>query len=524
MINQIQPAFNNAYKLEPQTKQQNAVSAEQPLPMPEAIKVPSRTLKAYGMTINFTARREGQKYNSLRTDLSGLEQIDKEHGIDINKAFKENQSILKAAVDRIYDDKNKEGQWLKWIDLSKRRQEGVIHVQEIKDYVDNKVKGKFDDVVVVGIGGSSLGAKALVNALADAQWNIMTKEQRKGLPRMHFLENIDPDRYSEVVDKLNMKKTLICVISKSGKTPETSANYLNLQERMVNVMGKKSKDHIVAVTDKDPAKSILKAEAIKNGYQTFEVPDDIGGRFSVFSDVGLLPAAMAGIDIEQLMKGAQDMSVICRNTSDLKNNPAASQALVHKIMYDRGKHYSVMMPYSDKLGLIPDFYAQAWGESLGKKVTKENGEVVNVNHSPIKTVGAVDQHSQLQLWREGANDKVFTTISVKNFNNTVPITVNPANVPPALSYLKNNTVNNLIREEEKATREVLIKDQRPVMNIEIPRVDAYHVGQLMQMFLIQTALVGELQGLGVNTFLQPAVEDGKIIATKRMAEISEQNS
>lgn len=232
---------------------------------------------------------------------------------------------------------------------------------------------------------------------------------------------------------------------------------------------------------------------------------------------------MAGIDIDQLLKGAEDMTKACSNTTDLKKNPAASQALAHVINYRQDRQYSVLTPYSDKLALLSDWYAQLWGESLGKKMDADNKQI-NLNHSPVKAVGAVDQHSQLQLWREGKSDKVHTILTIKNFDNNVPITKDANNVPDDLAYMRHNSLNDLIREEAKATKEVLIKDGHPVISVEIPKLDAYNVGQLMQMFMMKTAIVGELQGLGVNTFLQPAVEDGKIIATEALAKLSEEKA
>ncbi|MDD3013877.1 MAG: hypothetical protein PHC34_09270 [Candidatus Gastranaerophilales bacterium] len=463
--------------------------------------------------------------NSLKVNLSGTDNTKiGQDGINLNEAFITYDSQLKTSLNRLLKDKNVDNQWLKWIDLPDKQMQKA---QKIQNFVEQNVRNKFEDVVVLGIGGSSLGPKAVLGALGDTQWNLMNKEQRNGYPRIHFIENIDPERFSEVMDKLNLKDTLFLTISKSGKTPETSATFLNAQERLQDAVAKgviskeDYKKHIVAVTDKNPEKSVLKQEAIKYGYQTFEVPDDVGGRYSVFSDVGLVPAAMVGINITEFLRGASNMSKVCSDTKNLKENPAANQALVQYMMYQKGKEYSVLMPYSDKLALVSDWYAQLWAESLGKTNNKD-GNPIHANYSPIKAIGAIDQHSQLQLWREGKNDKVFTFITVKNFNKNVPITNNPTNVPDALSYMKYNSINDLIKEEARATTQVLQKDKRPVINVEIPRINAYNLGQLMQMFMFQTAIVGEMQGLGLNTFLQPAVEEGKKITKEGMGELSKQ--
>ncbi|MDD3149638.1 MAG: hypothetical protein PHV68_02295, partial [Candidatus Gastranaerophilales bacterium] len=211
----------------------------------------------------------------------------------------------------------------------------------------------------------------------------------------------------------------------------------------------------------------------------------------------------------------------CKDTTNLKENPAANQALVQKLMYDKDKHYSVMMPYSDKLAFVSEWYAQLWAESLGK-AENAKGEKVNLNHTPIKAVGAINQHSELQEWREGANDKVFTIITNKNFDKDVPITKRESSIPKELKYMRRNSMNELINEEAKATMQVLSEqDNKPVIHIEMPKIDAYNLGGLLQMFMLQTAITGELQGLGVNTFLQPAVEDGKNITKEAMQKLSD---
>jgi len=317
--------------------------------------------------------------NPLSANLSGvdrskLDPVEKKEGLNLDEVFAKNKDKVITSLKRLYNDKNVDGQLLKWIDLPS---EELKKADKIQNFVENNVRNKFTDVVALGIGGSSLGGKALVSSLVDSQWNQMSAEARKGYPRMHFIENVDPDRYSEVVDKLDLSKTLVLVVSKSGKTPEPSSTYLNMQERLKDAVKQgiipesELSKHIVAITDKDKSKSILKQEAIKNGYEQFEVPDDVGGRYSVVSDVGIVPAAMVGIDIKSLLKGAADMSKLCSDTRNIKTNPAAGPALVQKACYDNGKEYSVVMPYSDKLALFSDWYAQLCAESLGKEKDKD---------------------------------------------------------------------------------------------------------------------------------------------------------
>lgn len=447
---------------------------------------------------------------ALSVDLSGVSSaVIGSDGINIDEEFSKNNAKLKNSLERIVKDKNTDGQWLKWIDLPQKQ---LKKVPEIQTFVENNVRNKVDDVVVLAIGGSSLGAKAIVGALSDSQWNFMSKEQRNGYPRIHFVENIDPDKYSEVMDKLDLSKTMLVVSSKSGTTPETSATYLNAKERMFDAVekGQISKDelknHFVMITDNNPEKSILMQEAVKNGYKTYDVPDDVSGRYSLFSDSGIVPAAMVGIDIKSLLEGAVNMTKVCSDASNLKENPAANQALIHYLEYKKGKDYSVIVPYSEKLSGLTDWYAKLWSESLGKKINKE-GKTENLNHGAIRGMGAVDHHSQLQLWRDGKNDKVFTFINIKNFNKNVPIAKNSTSVPDKLGYMRDTSINKLISEEAKTAMKMLEKENRPVINIELPQINSYNLGALMQSFLFQTAVLGELEGLGIDTYKQPAVDD-----------------
>ena len=448
--------------------------------------------------------------NALNVKLAGVSSLNiGEDGINLNEAFIQNHLKLKSSVERLTRDKNTDGQWLKWIDLPEKQ---LKKTAEIQDFVENNVRNKFDDVVILAIGGSSLGAKAIVGALSNSQWNLMNKEQRRGYPRIHFVENIDPDKYTEIMDNLDLNKTMIVAISKSGTTPETSATYLNAHERMIEAAEKglipkeELKNHFVAITDKNPDKSILMKEAVQNGYKTFDVPDDVSGRYSLFSDSGLVPAAMVGIDITALLQGAIGMTKICSNTNNLKDNPAANQALVHYLEYKKGKDYSVIVPYSDKLEGLTDWYAKLWGESLGKKIDKD-GKILSINHSPIRSTGATAHHSQLQLWRDGQNDKVFTFINIKNFNNNVAISKNSVSVPDKLGYMRDKSMNTLVNTEAKTAMQILETAKRPVIDIEIQQLNAYNLGAIMQSFLFQTAILGELEGLGINTYLQPAVDD-----------------
>ena len=348
------------------------------------------------------------------------------------------------------------------------------------------VEGRFDNVLVLGIGGSALGSIAMCEALLKPYWNLLSKEERGGLPRIFFLDNIDPDQINALLDMLDLKRTLVNVITKSGSTAETMSQFMIIKDRMQNLLGDDYRKNFVATTDKQSG--ILRQIANEEGYKTFVVPDDVGGRFSVFSAVGLVPMALVGIDIDEIMEGVKVMDLTLKNT-DIRKNIAAQNALIHYLMdTQKGNYISVMMPYS----------------SLGKEYDR-NGNKVNIGPTPIKALGATDQHSQIQLYNEGKNDKIITFIRVKDFDTTLEI---PRIFEyTGIGYLGGNTINNLINAEADSTAVSLTDFRRPNLTITLPKVDARSLAQLFYMLEVQTAIIGELYN--INAFDQPGVEQAK---------------
>ena len=371
----------------------------------------------------------------------------------------------------------------------------------VKEYAA-MVQGRFDNILVLGIGGSALGGIAVTEALLKPFWNLLSPEQREGLPRIFFLDNIDPDYMVGLLNVLDLKKTLVNVITKSGSTAETMSQFMIVKNILEQELGDNYRYNIVATTDKKTG--ILRQIAEQEGYKTFVVPDDVGGRFSVFSAVGLLPFALVGIDIDEIVNGIKDMDLALKNT-DIKENIAAQNALIHYLLdTKKGKNLSVMMPYSSKLKYVSDWYVQLWAESLGKNKDKEGNDVC-VGPTPIKALGATDQHSQIQLYNEGPNNKVINFIRVKNFDNTLEI----PNIfeYTGIGYLGGKTINQLINAEADSTRVSLADYKRPTVSIYLDKVDGYNVAQLLYMLEVQTAIAGELYN--IDTFNQPGVEQAK---------------
>jgi len=361
----------------------------------------------------------------------------------------------------------------------------------------NSLAKKFDNFVVIGIGGSALGNIALTQALRHPFWNLLDKKSRKKWPKIFVPDNVDPDLISGILDVVDPKTTLFNVISKSGSTAECFANYFVFKEALKKRLGKNYKNNLIVTTD--AKKGYLRETVNKEGLISFPIPDNVGGRFSVMTSVGLVSAAFSGIDVEALLEGAAAMDKQCKN-EDILKNPAALYAAIQYMFYKRDRNLSVMMPYSNALYGIADWYRQLWAESLGKKLDK-NGKVVCVGPTPVKALGTTDQHSQVQLYMEGPQDKIITFLSVGKFTNTVKI-------PPFDGhYLGGHSLNGLLKAEEEATRLALTKEARPNMSIELPVINEYTIGQVLYMFELATAYAGEF--LNIDTFNQPGVELGK---------------
>jgi glucose-6-phosphate isomerase len=359
-------------------------------------------------------------------------------------------------------------------------------------------KGRFDDVVVLGIGGSALGPIALRTALRPSGWNMLDASARDGWPRLHVLDNVDPVTIAALLDRLGLARALFLVTSKSGGTAETMAQYLVVRGRLEQA-GLAPKDHLVFITD--PEKGALRAIAKAEGIRALDIPANVGGRFSVLTAVGLLPAALIGIDVDALLAGAGDMAQRCA-TDDLRKSPAGVFAVLQWLADERyGRPVHVMMPYSDPLRDFAAWYVQLWAESLGKG----RGDQW-VGPTPIAALGATDQHSQVQLFMEGPQDKTVTFIAVGEEASDVAIPALHGDIPE-LAYLGGHRLGELLDIERRATAGALARRGRPNMTIAIDRVDPWHFGALVMMLEIATIHAGTLYG--VNPLDQPGVELGK---------------
>ena len=392
--------------------------------------------------------------------------------------------------------------WERWRLLA----EGAMRDEHVKAVraIAKKYEGRLDNVVVLGIGGSALGNIALQSALNPLTYNLSRDRTH---PRLFVLDNADPVLFYQTLSLITSEdpefdRTLFVVISKSGETAETAAQFLIVRDMLQKARGEGHADRLIAVTD--PEKGTMRRLCDAAGYETLPVPEGVGGRFSALSPVGLISCALCGVDIDGLLDGAVAMEQLCRS-EELHANPAAMLATVLVELGQRhGKTVHVMMPYANQLYLMADWWRQLWAESLGKIVRGVQG-ITYAGFTPVKALGATDQHSQVQLYREGPNDKVVIFLEVENFAHEASI---PAGLgEEALAYLEGSSLAKLLSAEKKATEFALTESRRPNLTIRFPEVTPHAVGEFMMLWQVATAYAGLM--LDVDAYDQPAVELGK---------------
>ncbi len=378
----------------------------------------------------------------------------------------------------------------------------AAEVDEILHLAD-KVRQRFDDVVVLGIGGSALGTKAVMSALRPSWHNLVSPGDRNGLPRLFVLDNVDPDYVADHFELLNPERTCFLVISKSGSTVETASQFLVARDWLNANSCLNYREHFILITD--PEHGLLRELAEREGIESCAIPAGVGGRFSVFTPVSLLPLACAGVDIVSLLKGAAAMAPqVCHD--DLMTNPAYLNAVLQYLAYQKGARISVMMPYSNRLFGVADWFRQLWAESLGKKYALD-GSVCHVGPTPINALGTTDQHSQVQLYMEGPFDKLVMFLAVGCFDQDFTMQSYPD--MPALQYLEGHSMAELINAERRATATALARNQRPNLTLTLPDVSAASVGALLYWLQVQTLFAGYL--FDVDPLDQPGVEEGKTL-------------
>jgi len=421
-----------------------------------------------------------------------MQEMLSEQGISEQEIGRMAGQIERAAKNM--DDKRAE---MAWRDLPYSQKDVVEEMQRTAQWA----KESFESFVLLGIGGSALGPMAVHRALKPAYYNDLDADKRGG-PKVYIEDNIDPERMRALLDVINIGRTLFYVVSKSGATSETMAQMMVITQLLHEIYPEGTGEHVIMATD--AKKGNLNIIARREGNRTFVIPEGVGGRFSELCPVGLLPAAISGIDIAALLEGAAQMDARC-TTHDIWDNPAYLGAVLQVLYMRKGRNISVMLPYIDALKYVADWYAQLWAESLGKRYDLD-GRGVFAGQTPVKALGVTDQHSQLQLYAEGPQDKVVTFIGTDAYRTDVYI---PNAYPDieGISFLGGHTLGELIKVEQVSTEYALWKAGRPSQTVWLPEISANTVGQLLYYFEVQTAFAGEL--LHIDAFDQPGVEEGK---------------
>ncbi len=429
----------------------------------------------------------------LRLDINGMmrENVGV-YGLDMDE-IESRAAIYEKAVENV----EKKRAQMKWRDLPHCQGETVEQIQSLAE----TIREKYDAFVVLGIGGSALGPIAVQQALNHMRYNELDREKRNG-PKFYVEDNIDPERMAQLLDVIELEHTVFNVITKSGSTSETMSQLLYIVSLLKDRLGDGWTEHIIATTDQTNGNLIKIAK--QYGLKTLFVPSGVGGRFSELCPVGLLSAAVCGIDIEMLLAGGAYMDELC-SEHDFRKNIAFMAAVCEVEAMRKGANISVMMPYADSLKYIADWYAQLWAESLGKK-TDNDGKLVYTGQTPVKALGVTDQHSQVQLYTEGSFDKVITFIGVDRFRHDVQIP-NGFEDLTDVAFLGGHSFNQLIKSEQSATEYAVTKSGHMNKTITLSEINPFTIGQLLYFFEMQTAYAGEL--LNINAFDQPGVEEGK---------------
>ncbi len=375
-----------------------------------------------------------------------------------------------------------------WLKLPYQQTE---HVFEFGNWL-----GNFEHVVQIGIGGSALGNLMLRNALVHPYYNEIPLQKRKR-PAFYVADNVDPHGSKSILDVVDISRTALIVVSKSGSTAETMANFLYFFHQLELAVGASmAPDHVLVITDE--SRGSLRAFAKDTGCRSLTIPSGVGGRYSVLSAVGLVSAVAMGIDIENLLEGAGEVDKKLNSRKVILDNPAWILSALHYLHYRKGRNIDVLMPYSDRLEDFVEWYAQLCAESLGKQ---------GQGFTPVRALGSIDQHSQVQLYTEGPDDKLFTIIEVKRTDN--PISIPGVNQPSLkeLSYLYEKEMGQMLSYEAMATAAAIYRSGKPVLWIEVEEISPRTLGGMIFFFEYVVALTGRL--LEIDPFDQPGVEQGK---------------
>ncbi len=404
--------------------------------------------------------------------------------------MQQHQDKIAKAYQQLTTKTGKGNDFLGWLDLPEETDEVLLN--QIQSCA-NRLERQSEIVVVIGIGGSYLGARAVIEALQHSYKGFCPFSDNHAPYVTYAGNNISEDNLCELLEVLDHKDYSLIVISKSGTTTEPAIAFRILKKHCEDKYGKEwAKQRIVAITDK--ARGALKQMADANGYETFVIPDDVGGRYSVLTPVGLLPIAVAGFDIRQLIAGARAMRHELLSQTSLNDNIAQQYALIRYLLYQSGKKIELMVAYNPKLAFFIEWYKQLFGESEGKE-----GKGI----FPTGATFSTDLHSLGQYIQEGERHLFETVLSIQQSRFQVPIPEDAENLDK-LNYLLGKSIQEINLTAEEGTRMAHVDGKVPNLRLIVPKVDENNLGQLIYFFEFSCALGGYL--LDINPFDQPGVE------------------
>ena len=398
------------------------------------------------------------------------------------------QPEIASAHDKLLSGTGAGNDFLGWIRLPSQKDPELF---EKINRSATRIRRLAEVFVIIGIGGSYLGSRAVIEALSPSFLSLLS--DRKNPVVIYAGENLSEDYHADLMDLLNRYSYAVAIISKSGTTTEPAVAFRLIKKHLEQKYGKRgARERIIAITD--ASKGALKKISGIEGYETFVIPDDIGGRYSVLTPVGLLPIAVAGLDITRLLEGAIEMEQVTRRKSDVDLNPAALYAAIRNILYRTGKTTEIMVTYQPQLVILTEWWKQLYGESEGKE-----GKGI----FPAGVTFTTDLHSMGQFIQEGTRNLFETVLSVKRSGRELRIPTDADN-NDGLNFLAGKTLSEVNCQAELGTLMAHVDGGVPNIRISIPSLDEYNLGELIYFYEFACALSGYT--LGVNPFDQPGVE------------------
>lgn len=425
-------------------------------------------------------------YTNVRQEVIGAE-----HGIDLDFTFSNYSQKITNILQEIKTKQESNYQNYGWLNFGKEKD----IVKEVLDYA-KMVKGKFEDILVVGNGTTVFGVESSLKALLRPFWNQRCKDERDDFPRIHFLKYIDPDTINEFARTKDMKKCLFIVTSKDCANPSAMSLFMIAKRRLEYEIGENYRMHMLVVTVQG---SVLEQIAYQEGYKCFVVPENLG--FNFYSSVSLVPMALCGISIEEFIGGIQDAIKNTLNNKLINNNTAQVALLHHYLRTQRNKYITVIIPYAERLLLMPKWFSYLVEETLSRDMSKDN-EYAPHGQICYNSQGSGDQRSLLQMMAEGPNDKQITIINVERFNsdNAIPEYFKYTSI----GYLGGKTLTELTNAEIEALKMTLIDKQRPNITLTLPEISPYEIGSLMASMSLGVLIKSYLYN--IDPFHMPQLE------------------